>query len=170
MALIHNNTLPFALDLLCANLQHTDKANLFLSFGLDTNDLTSLERMLGIRQASSRRGEAGGHERCPGEHKANSAAVDLDCRDGGGVGVDEAEMGDWRSVNGLEEEGSGVYCVEGHAVGSLVIFGISFWSLETENAWHILRLKAEMTSLDLEEETQGWDCTISQLLVKPSWA
>jgi hypothetical protein len=121
MALIHNNTFPFALDLLSANLQHTNKTDLLLTLSLNTDDLSGLKGMLGIGQTTSGRGETGSHEGRAGEHEADGAAVDLDCWDGGGVSVDEAEVRDWGSVDGLEEKGGGVYCVEGHAVGAVVV-------------------------------------------------
>lgn len=41
--------------------------------------------------------------------------------------MDEAKVWDWGSVNGLEEEGGCVYCVEGHAVGSGMVVLVSFW-------------------------------------------
>lgn len=90
VTLIHNNTLSFALDLLGANLQHTDKTNLLLALSLDSNNLPSLDSVLSIRQSTPRGGKAGSHKRCAREHESNGTAVDLDCRDGRGVLVDEA--------------------------------------------------------------------------------
>lgn len=104
VALVHNNTLSFALDLLGANLQHTDKTNLLLALSLDSNNLPSLNSVLGIRQSTPRGGKTGSHKRCARQHESNGTAVDLDCRDGRGVLVDEAEMRDGRSVDRLEEE------------------------------------------------------------------
>ena len=118
MAFIHNHALSFTLDFLGANLQHTDEANLFLALGCNTNDLTGLNGMLGIRQSTSGGSQAGGHESCAREDEADGTAVDLDCWDGGGVGVDETEVGNRRTVDGLEEEGGGVYCVESDTVRS----------------------------------------------------
>lgn len=48
MTFINNNSLPFTLNLLSANLQHTNHTNLLLALSLDANDLPSLKRMLGI--------------------------------------------------------------------------------------------------------------------------
>lgn len=64
MAFIHDNALSFALDLLGANLQHTDEANLFLTLGLDTDNLTSFKGILSIRQTASGGGKTRGHECC----------------------------------------------------------------------------------------------------------
>lgn len=88
MPLIHNNTLPLTLHLLGAHLQRTNKTNLLLPLGLNSNDLSRLKRMLGIGQTAARGRQAGSHERGAGEDEADCAAVDLDGWEGGWVGVD----------------------------------------------------------------------------------
>lgn len=120
MTLIHYNTLPFALNLFGTDLQHTDQANLLFALSFDTNNLACLKRMFSIGQASSWGSETGGHQGGTREYKADGAAVNLNCREGGRIGVDEAKMGDWGSIDGLEEERGRFYCVKGHAVGSVV--------------------------------------------------
>lgn len=105
MAFIHNNTLAFTLDLLSTNLQHTNKTNLLLALSLNANNLACLKCILGIGQSASGGSQARGHEGCAGENEADGTAVDLDGWNGGGVGVDETEVGDWGAVDGLEEEG-----------------------------------------------------------------
>jgi hypothetical protein len=103
MTFIHDNTLSFALNFLGANLQHANEANLLLTLGLDTNDLTRLNRVLCVGESASRGCQTWSHECGTGKHEADGAAVDLDSWDGGGVGVDETEVGNWRSIDGLEE-------------------------------------------------------------------
>lgn len=119
MSLIHNNSLALRLHLLSTHLQCTNETDLLLTLGLHSNDGTSLKRVLGIRQRATGRCQSRGHERGAGEHEADGTAVDLDGWEGGGKGVDELKVGDWGAVKGLEEEGGGVYCVEGNAVGTV---------------------------------------------------
>lgn len=88
MPFIHNNPLPLTLHLLSPHLQRPNKTNLLLALGLDSNDLSRLQRMLGIRQTAARGRQAGSHERSTREDEADCAAVDLDGWEGGGVGVD----------------------------------------------------------------------------------
>lgn len=122
MTLIHNNSLALRLHLLSAHLQRTNKTYLLLTLGLHSNDGTSLKRVLSIRQRATGGCQTRGHECGAGEHEADSTTVDLDGWEGGGEGVDELEVGNWRAVEGLEEEGGGVYCVEGNAVGTVGLF------------------------------------------------
>lgn len=121
MPLIHRMPLPLLLHLLRPNLQHPHETNLLLPLSRNTHNLTRLKLLLpflGIREPATGRSQAGSHQGRTGEHEADGAAVDADCGDCGWEGVEEAEVGDWGSVEGLEEEGGGVYCVEGCAVGA----------------------------------------------------
>lgn len=111
MTFIHYNALSFALDLLSADLQHTNEANFLLALGFDANNLPCLDGIFFIGQLASWGCETGGHERRSREHETNGTAVDLDGWDGGGIAVDKTEMGDRRAVDGLEEEWFGVYRV-----------------------------------------------------------
>lgn len=111
MTFIHYNALSFALDLLGADLQHTDQANLLLALGFDANNLSRLNGIFFIGQLTSWGCETGSHKRRSREHETNGTAVNLDGWDGGGIGVDKTEMRDWGTVDGLEKEGFGIYRV-----------------------------------------------------------
>ena len=119
MPLINNNTLPLTLNFLRANLQRPNQTRLLLALSLDGNDLPGINGMLGIREPAAGGCQSGSHERGTGKHEADRAAVDLDCWEGCRECVDEAEVWDWGAVEGLEEEGCRVYCVEGCSFGAM---------------------------------------------------
>lgn len=119
MPLINNNTLPLTLNLLRANLQRPNQTGLLLALSLNSNDLPGVNGVLGIREPAARGCQARSHKGSTGKHEADCAAVDLDCWESCWECVDEAEVRDRGAVEGLEEEGCRVYCVEGCSLGTI---------------------------------------------------
>lgn len=138
MPLLYHRPLPLLLTLLRTHAQQAHRTRLL--FALCTHhDRLALVQLaptvpalprafclavgahlgcVAAREPPPRGSQAGGHEGCARQHKADGAAVDADRGEAGREAVHEAQVREERIGHVLEEEGRAADEVERHSVGA----------------------------------------------------